>query len=832
MKLLALGTLRLESSGLTAPLPLLLLTYLAERGAQSRATLTQLFFAGNTDPSDGLSSVLRKLRDEDPALVQDRGGLLETNVAFDVTELEAAQTARRYDTVVQLYSGAFLLRLDGLLVTAHDLGAHGRKKRKSEILVSPDVLDWIDTTRSGTADRVREAHVRLAERHAERGEFDVAATLVERGLDLSGTNALEGAQYGRYHRLLLAGGNPRAGILQREARVDFDLVLSGDRDAARAQLRTTLRGRRRERAALRGVRRGQWAWVTGTAGMGKSLLLAHLDGYALAPGTAPYSSLSALLDPDGAQDAAQVVSRLAQLNRPLLIDDWDHLDDLTRAALVHLRDVRAPTAVVIASRGPPEVPVDLTLTLRPLEPEELRDLPGAYATTGGLPFLVDALTRGEPLTHALHARFAGLSDACLEMYAALTLLGPGSDRPRQVTDLAVVRDALHLRPEDFASTLQRLIATGLVEPGGTVRARATALAFVETLGAMYLTVALRLARRLEGRGAHELYVRARPLWTGHDHGALCAASLAWADELIARGYARQAVEVLLEAQHALHDGCAAPLRLAQAYERKGEYAHAWDLTARLADTPEVQALQAVLEWRLGQPDAARRRAGALLGQPLPKEVRAEARYVLGNLDAECADFGSARSHLEGAAFLFGLVGRTLRRAEVLSDLAIVAVCTPEPPPDPGTARLDPDRLWTEAVALAGEDALLRSRLHNNQGRWSMLNGKYGDAERSFLSALDEADRSGARDSAAKAWLNLGLLYHHLKRVSEERAAFESALLQARASGERVTEATALANLAELDGQPAGLEEALDIVRELQHAELEAEFTGMLEQLRG
>jgi hypothetical protein len=82
---------------------------------------------------------------------------------------------------------------------------------------------------------------------------------------------------------------------------------------------------------------------------------------------------------------------------------------------------RQPGRVVLAGQGEPPFAVEALLELGPLSQEDLSGLPGAFEATGGLPVLVAAWLRGEPLEAALEARLWALSEEARQVYMALAL---------------------------------------------------------------------------------------------------------------------------------------------------------------------------------------------------------------------------------------------------------------------------------------------------------------------------------------------------------------------------------------------------------------------------
>lgn len=213
MHLRALRGLELAGSDLTRPKPLLLLTYLALEGPQTRRHLGELFWLHAANPLASLSMALTQLRKAAPGSVNADDQRVETTVSCDVLELLRAAGAAEPERVLELYRGPFL---DG--VHLRDWGA--------------ELEEWVLATRELLAGHARKAMLRIAEREAARRSFTAAARLAEDASSLRGAPALDSEEIELIYSLLKAGDSPQAQLVQREGG-ELGLQLNVGRGEAR-----------------------------------------------------------------------------------------------------------------------------------------------------------------------------------------------------------------------------------------------------------------------------------------------------------------------------------------------------------------------------------------------------------------------------------------------------------------------------------------------------------------------------------------------------------------------------------------------------------------------
>ena len=770
MRLLTLGGLALENVSFGRVKPLLLLTYLALEGPKERRYLAQLFWPGASDPMNSLSAALTRLRKSVGAVEADEVRVW-TKVTTDAADLLSALGSDNLEQALTLYNGPFL---------------HGTFLPDWSI----ELEEWVYATREDLAERVRRGSLKLAEREAAGGHFAAASRRAETAHTLDGAPEYEPEELTRLHLILQAGESPLAAKIRDEAAA-FDLELSMSTGEARARLQRVLVGRQREVARLEQLEPGAWAWVRGGAGMGKTALLKSLSGVYL-PGRSglPYATLEPLLGGDGVlqEGEAAILQRLLRLETRWLIDNWSRVDEQSRRVLTQLRELRPRAGVVIAARERAPFPVDTQLELGPIPQESLS--PDTWNKTQGLPALVEAYLRGEPLEAALEARLSALSDDARDAYLALALL----DAP----DIALVRRALSFTAAVTAHVLEELLAAGLVEPSGQVRVRQAAQEYLEARPTTLGPLCLKLARVLSDLDAFPLFERSRHLWAQGDEAKAVQAYLAWADELLRRGFPQQAFEVLEDAPQFR----VVTFLKARALERAGRYQEAFECTTGLADTPEVLALKSVLFYRLGKPEAAKAAAeGALEGS---LEARAEGMNTLGHQARYRGEYEAAAKFFRRAAALWQAQGSRGRWADALNNIGIALG-------QQGADFGDTEAAFQEALEAAGDNQVLRARVLLNLGVECERRGELQNAIEIYKETIALAEGIGATELMTRAWNNLGWVYHQRGDKTEAEDAYRRGLKIAQQLGEHEILATVLGNLAELTENLEAWEEALQIL---------------------
>ena len=784
MRLITLGGMRLDGAAYGRVKPLLLLAYLTVEGPRERRYLAELFWPQASDRLNSLSVALTRLRKAAPGVVEADEVRAWSPLEADVTDVLAALAAGRAEQALALYGGPFL---SGVYLPDW----------------SAELEEWLYAKREDVAASLRRGLLRWAEGVAAQGKFAQAAEHAEAALKLAGAPEPEPEDLARLYQLLLAGDSPQAPELKREA-ADYGLALQMSPQDARVRLQHVLIGRGRERARLLNLAPGEWAWLHGGPGMGKTVLLKSLGGSYL-PGrpTLPYATLEPLLGEGSVQEGeAAMLRRLLRLDGLWLIDNWDRVDAESRQLLERLQELRPRARVVVASREAAPFVVDALIELGPLESGALEAYPGAWERTRGLPALTEAFVRGEPLHQALEARLLALSETTRGVYLGLALL----DKP----DLSLVRRALNLEAGEMAHATEELLAVGLIEASGQARVRQAAQEYLHGRPTIHGPLNLRLARVLGDTDAFPLYRAARSLWSPEDEAGALEAYLAWGRALLRRGFPAQAAEILTEAPASP----AARFLTGRALERAGRFQEAFAAAANLASTPAVLALRATLLWRLGQVEGARDNAERALNSDLV-EVRAEANNVLGSLAFGRGDHGQAVKLFSRAATLWQAANERARWVGALNNQAVSRSLAGE----------DAEGAFRQALAAAGDHPTLRVTVLNNLGRVHEQRGDLDEARQVYAEAVQLSDDVGALGDAALVWVNLGVVFHKRRQLDEARHAYEQAVARAQRAGARSVLAIALANLAELNGDEGAWEEALGLLGSAGRPE-------MVERLRG
>lgn len=789
MRLRTLGGLELSGSNFRkgALKPLLLLAYLALEGPKPRRFLAELIWPEAADPMNSLKVVLHKLRGLEAISADDERAW--TTLECDALELREHLRTGRLGEAFQLYRGAFLE------------GAEGDSGEELE--------DWIYTTREALAREVRLALLELAEREAALGQFAAAAEKAEAAYRLPGAAPLEPEELPRFYPLLLAGNHPLADAIKREAQeLGVELVLSGE--AARGRLRQSFAGRERELEKLSTLESGEWAWVRGGAATGKTALLRRLERqgglYLPSRQGLPYATLEPLLG-SVVGGPEELLRRLAGMPGFWLVDGWGRMDAESRDLLTRLHGLRSKTQVVVASRDKPPFEVHHLIELGPLSAEDLENYPGAFEATGGVPALVGAFLREEPLEGALETRLDSLSEAAREIYGALSLL--------ETPNLAVARRSVGLGAAETAQALEELVSAGLVEPSGAVRAKGVAVRWLASRPALEAYLILALAPLLPDLEAFPLYQRAKGLTDGSELPGMRRAYLAWAGELLKRGFPQRAAETLAD----LAPDPELSLMRARALERAGQYREALELLAAVPESPEVLALKGALLWRLGKPEEARKAAEqALEGDSRP---RAEALNTLGHLAFSEGRFEAASTDFRRAAALWRTLGEHERWIGALSNLAIARSELGEPT----------EEAFAEVLNAARDNPGVRSRVLLNLGNVHERRSHFDAAVKSYMEASVQALEAGALDISARAWNNLGVVFHKQGRVKEAENAYGEALALARQAGELRLQGMALGNLAELTGDVDALEEAIHLLERSGHKQVAEGYKARLDELK-
>jgi hypothetical protein len=797
MRLNALGQLRLEGEKFRREKPLLLLAYLSLEGPRPRRFLAELFWPGAPNPMNNLAVALAHLRKFGSAAADD--SRMWSTSDCDAAELRLALRAGQFAAAGQLYRGAFA---DG--AGTEETGA--------------ELEEWLLCTREELAREWRSALLYQAEQDAAAARFSVAAAQAEAAYRVPGAPPLEAEDLPRFYRLLRATDHPLAGVLEREAR-ELDLPLGAPAETVRGHLTPPFAGRIAELKRLRALRPGEWAWVRGGTGLGKTALLRELSlgGGVLLSGRSglPYATLEPLLG-DPAGDEATLLRRLMvraeNLSGPLLLDDWPEMDPESQGLLERLLRLRPASVVVLTGPGEAPLTVDLNLELGALGEDDLSALAGAHAATGGLPALVGAYMRGEPLEAELGARLRQLGEGERQLYAALTLLPD--------PDLGVARQALNWSGAALVQAQTRLLEAGLVEPSGAVRGRAVALHHLSAQPPLTRQLlGLALARLLPPGPALPLYQQARALWEAPDLRRVQLAYQDWGQELLRRGFARKAAELLQDAPVSP----ALTLLRARALERGNQFRQSLELLADLSGDghpvpAEVDALRSRLLFKLGFPEQARAAAQAAMGGPL--EAEAEALNTLGELELRSGGAQAALALFSRSATLWQACGQRSRWLWSLNNRAAARIALGQP-----TAEV-----FAEVLEAADDDFSAQAAVRANMGNGFLAEGDSVRAQFEYRQAIALGLESGALSPAAMAWNSLGVMWH-AGQPAQARDAYRQGLALCEHTGDAYITAILLANLAELEHDLPAWEQSIELLERSGFLAMAGEFRADLQAFR-
>jgi len=752
----------------------MLLCYLTLEGPQERSHLAELFWPGAASGLARLSTTLHRIRREAPDAVGADDVRVWSHVQADVQDLLASVRRTKQSWDLSLYRGPLLA---GVALPSW----------------GPELEEWVYATRERVAGQVRQALLLLAGESAAASDFNGAARYAEEAYLLPGASEPEPEELNQFYALLIAGSSPYAPRVREQAR-DYSIDLSLSAAEARAQLRSIFVGRHLELDRVAALRFGQWAWVRGGVGIGKTSLLQRLAArYVPARSGLPYATLEPLIGNVTGRGEDAILRHLYKSEGAVCFDDWEQMDPESQALLTRLRALKPPIKVVVGSKIAPPFAVDVQLDLSPLPREALEAHSKVWESTRGIPTLVRAHLCGESLSEALGTCLGALSEQAKRVYFSLALL--------EVPDPGLVRRALGLSAEDMAAALEVLYSAGLVSASGQIWPRQLAREQLENRPALLSSLALRLARMHSGKDAFLLFQTSKLLWEEGDMPAVQRAYLAWADEVLRRGFPKRATEVLDE----IPAGEEVKILKARALERIGSYREAFDVLQSLEDSPKVVILRALLHWRLGDPETAYREASKAQ-KSTDLEVRAEALSLLGDLEWSYGDYEKAESFFRRTAALWRIAGHYEQSARALINVASSQIEGNVP-----AERVDKTLIEAQRAAEGVPELFLTILLNR-----AVAYERHGEPERAvkqLKEVITEAEEIGQTDIAALAWSNLGALLHKEGGMAEAEKAYEKALGLARRTGDRQLLGMTIANLAELTGDREAWEEGVQMLEQ-------------------
>jgi tetratricopeptide (TPR) repeat protein/DNA-binding SARP family transcriptional activator len=757
MYLRTLGRLELEGTSFQRPKPLLLLAYLAIEGPKPRRVLADLFFMDTADAFNSLSRAVSYLRRDAPGSIESDEKRVWTTLECDVKHFLALLDAKDLDRAITLYKGMFLEGFD--------------------LPLGEELEEWLYAKREHLAGRVQSALLTLAEQSATRGDFASASKRAEQAYLLESAPEPEPEALSRFYALFVAGNSSYVAQVRATAK-EFDIDLSQTTLQSQQRLHKPFLGRKRELERLTHLEAGQWAWVKGGAGIGKTSLLQQLQGQYV-PGRMglPYATLEPLVS-DLLNDGAEaILRRLSKQEKTLCIDDWDNIDLESQEILKRLRTLKPNLKVIISATSAPPFAVDVLLELSPLPREALEATSELWEKTGGVPKLVGAHLRGESLGEALELTLTSLAPTSQQVYLALALLGEANP--------SLVRQALGLTPEAMFTALEELSSTGLVSAVGRSQLDQLAKDYLSTKPHLLALLALELARQLEATRAFPLFQLAKTLWSKYDMPKVQQAYLCWAKEILERGFPQRAADVLAE----IEGNDEIRLLRAQALEECGRYTEAIELINTVSDTPQVSSLKAQLLWRIGQGAKADEYAKRALEGDL--QTQARAYNVLGNVSQTNGDLEMAETYYRKVATLWTATGNRGGLARVLSNIAMVMAAKNLP-----VHQID--EILKEALKIGQDYPQVLAWILLNIGSLVYERQKdYKNAELAYKECLSLQEQYGFIGVAIHAWNNLGVIYYTQGRKEDAAEAYSAAINLLKDSGDILMLGISLANLAEI-----------------------------------
>jgi tetratricopeptide (TPR) repeat protein len=775
MYLRTLGRLELEGTSFQRPKPLLLLAYLAVEGPKPRRTLADLFFMDTADAFNSLSRAISYLRRDAPGSIESDEKRVWTTLGCDVKHLLALLETKDLEGAIALYNGMFLEGFD--------------------LPLGEELEEWLYAKREHLAGRVQSAMLTLAEQSAARGDFASASKRAEQAYLLESAPEPEPEALSRFYALFVAGNSSYVAQVRATAK-EFDIDLSQTTLQSQQRLHKPFLGRKRELERLARLETGQWAWVRGGSGIGKTSLLQQLQGQYV-PGRMglPYATLEPLVS-DLLNDGAEaILRRLSKQEKTLCIDDWENIDAESQDILKRLRTLKPNLKVIVSGVSSPPFAVDVLLELSTLPREALEATSELWEKTGGVPKLVNAHLQGESLAEALEATLSALPEHTRNVYLSLALL--------EEPDPSLVRKALGLSAGEMAVALKSLLSAGLAAPSGRVWPRQVAREYLNDHPILLGQLALRLAKLLEDKEAFLFYQVSKTLWAEDDLEAVQRAYIAWANEVLKRGFPKRAVEILEEAP-SLPSAELLVLK-ARALEYVGDHQTAFETLEGLDETLEVLSLKGMLYWRLNNNSLARKCAGKAIKGNI--EERAEALNTLGAISLTEGKYHDAETYFRRVVPLWHALGRHEQWVRSLNNLVMAL------------HELNQDFSSQLQLALeASQDYhSVRSLVLLTYSYILIDQNRVAEAEQILTEAIAVAKEAGVMSNESLAWNNLGVIYHKAGQTNQALEAYSKALHASQQTKDKSDIGLILANIAELQQDPIALEEALVFLEDIDHA---------------
>ncbi|MDX2006886.1 MAG: tetratricopeptide repeat protein [Meiothermus sp.] len=460
-----------------------------------------------------------------------------------------------------------------------------------------------------------------------------------------------------------------------------------------------------------------------------------------------------------------------------------------------------------------------------MEPATLSRLQHLLAQTGS--------SLASNLETDLKTGFEDLSPTAQQVFLALAL--------QTQPNLTITRNALKLSIGDISEARGELILGGFISSSTAVLAGEMALRWLEQHPTERVPLLLSLARSTPPEQAFALYRQIHQSTHGFggagDFPRARTAYLAQAQTLMNGLKFAETLEVLGELRAAEQVAEADPepqVRFLEAYalERLGRFKEALVLTADIPEaqhTPSMVALRSVLLWRTGKSHEARAAAEQAVQSGLDwLWAKATANNTLGYLAHSEERFLDAASSFKKAASLYLTAGEKNRwvgslnnHAMALDELAQLAEKEGQSAERLEALQANAEQAYQQtlqALEQTGDNPTLRARILLNIGLLWQRRTQLDKAEEYFVEAHEHAERANTLEISARLHLNLGMVYLGQEKIDEAREQFSKAISCAAQAGEFVIQGRAVGNIAFLDNDPDGIEVAIDLLRQSNHAD--------------
>jgi DNA-binding SARP family transcriptional activator/tetratricopeptide (TPR) repeat protein len=790
-----------------------LLAYLALEGRTSRRKIAELLWAGAPDALNNLSvtrgHILSELGQE--ALVSDLETLaLGQDVWCDALEFVQNPTEENWG----LYKGEFL----------QDLRFREWKRGLGE-----EFEEWVLERREWFISECQNRASQFAQTALERKDHNQAQIWLEcatnTGTEPREDNArllilLYGAlgqtdkAVATYENLVFAlqdalGETPskatqEALVLARKQASEACLRLLETRQTSNKQY---FIGRKAELNTLLSLQNGETAWVQGAAGMGKTALLKELarqTGWEYVPARSglPYATLEPLIQSfDGGEYG--ILKQLRNLQGGFLFDDWENIDNESQDLIIRASELHYDCKILIASSTVSVFKVNCCVNLRDFSSSEINN--ELSELTDGIPSLVGAWLRGEPLEIALEKQVMNLQKDALEMYLLLSLLNE--------PDLLLVQKCLKFEKTKSELLFQKLILSGFLEYSGTVKAKLLAQKYLSINQNLKMKLAISIGININNSNAYLYFQIAKPIWNFKILDKVKSSYFEAANTLFIRGLSESALKILLELPDENWENV--KILLAKIYDSLGMYKEALN---EIKNIEEVSGFKSKLLWKTGKTNEAKKLAEKSL--EINEESRAFAYNTFGLIALSEGKLIQAHENFSKSLVLWSKTENKDQWLSILENLAVVECQL-------GKSSIEAFENILEAVK---DNEKRKVGILLNLGMMAEKKNEIDLAINTYVEAVDLAQTIGNNSISARGFNNLGVIFHNKKNQNLARNYYQKALFFAKKTNEELLMASILANLAELDDNIYALEECIYILKKFGHIEMAQKKQSILNRM--